>query len=649
MAHQSDLIAEDIHAYLKQQEEKSLLRFITCGSVDDGKSTLIGRLLWDSKMIFEDQLAALENDSKRVGTQGEKIDYALLLDGLQAEREQGITIDVAYRFFSTDKRKFIVADTPGHEQYTRNMVTGASTAEVAVILIDARKGVLTQTKRHSYLTSLVGIRHVVLAINKMDLVDYSQQQFDSIRQQYEDFAAALGFESITAIPLSALEGDNILQPSLNTGWYQGPTLMHYLETVKVVDDAATQPFRMRVQWVNRPNLDFRGFCGTIASGTIHPGDKIVVSSSGQSSRVAQIVTMDGDLPEAVAGQAVTLTLEDEIDISRGDLLATTETKPHYIDRFEAKLVWLQEEALLPGRSYLIKAGSTTTPAQVDAVNYKVNVNNLQQEPGKTLELNEVGICTFSANAAIPFDIYEDNRGTGSFIVIDRLSNATVGAGMLSAPLERATDSHWQTIDVDKQAHAALKRQTPKVLWFTGLPGAGKSTVANLVEKKLHSLGKHTYILDGDNLRHNLNRDLGYDDADQVEHIRRIAEVANILIEAGIIVIAPLVSPFRNERRMAREIFADGEFVEIHLDTPLELCEQRDKTGAYKKVRSGELSHIAGIDATYEPPEAAEYRFDGGTTSAEEIAVKIVQELFSEPYPIESPWYLFPPSERSAAW
>jgi len=634
MSHQSDLIAEDIHAYLKHQEEKSLLRFITCGSVDDGKSTLIGRLLWDSKMIFEDQLATLVCDSKKCGTQGERIDYALLLDGLQAEREQGITIDVAYRFFSTDKRKFIVADTPGHEQYTRNMVTGASTAQAAVILIDARKGVLTQTRRHSYLCSLVGIRHIVLAINKMDLVDYCEKCYRAILQEYERFAAGLGFESITAIPISALEGDNILQPSCSTGWYQGPTLMHTLETLQVADEAVSQPFRMRVQWVNRPNLDFRGFCGTVASGSVRPGDELIVTTSGQKSKVARIVTMDGDLPQAVAGQAVTLTLADEIDISRGDLLAAPQTRPHYIDRFEAKLVWMHEEALLPGRSYLIKAGSTTVPAQIDEVRYKVNVNSLQQEPGKTLGLNEIGVCAISANAPFPFDSYQENRGTGSFIVIDRLTNATVGAGMIDRALERATDSHWQLIDVDKQAHAALKRQVPKVLWFTGLPGAGKSTIANLVEKKLHSLGRHTFILDGDNLRHGLNRDLGYDDADQVEHIRRIAEVANILIEAGIIVIAPLISPFRNERRMAREIFADGEFIEIYLDTPLEVCEQRDQTGAYQKVRSGELSHIAGIDAAYEPPENPEYAFDGSKLSAEEIALTLVRDLFETGSQIE---------------
>jgi len=634
MSHQSNLIAEDIHAYLKHQEEKSLLRFITCGSVDDGKSTLIGRLLWDSKMIFEDQLAALECDSKKCGTQGERIDYALLLDGLQAEREQGITIDVAYRFFSTDKRKFIVADTPGHEQYTRNMVTGASTAQAAVILIDARKGVLTQSRRHSYLCSLVGIRHIVLAINKMDLVDYCEKCFNAILKEYQDFAAGLGFDSITAIPISALEGDNVLSPSVNTPWYSGPTLMHYLETVQIAEDSAQQPFRMRVQWVNRPNLDFRGFCGSIVSGIIHPGDEIMVSSSGETSKIARIVTMDGDLQQAVAGQAVTLCLEDEIDISRGDLLAAPQSKPNFIDRFEASLVWMHGEALLPGRSYLIKAGSTTVPAQIDEVKFKVNVNSLQQEPGKTLELNEVGVCTISANTPLPFDLYRNNRSTGSFIVIDRLSNATVGAGMIEAPLARATDSRWQSIDVDKSAHAALKRQIPKVLWFTGLPGAGKSTAANLVEKKLHSLGKHTYILDGDNLRHGLNRDLGYEDIDQVEHIRRIAEMAKILVEAGIIVLAPVVSPFRNERQMAREIFAEGEFVEIFIDTPLNICEQRDTTGAYQKVRSGELSHIAGIDANYEPPETPEFRFAGDSTPAEEIAVSIVKELFEDKPPIE---------------
>ena len=517
MSHQSDLIAEDIHSYLKVQEEKDMLRFITCGSVDDGKSTLIGRLLWDSKLIFEDQLAALEADSKKVGTQGEEIDYALLLDGLQAEREQGITIDVAYRFFSTDKRKFIVADTPGHEQYTRNMVTGASTADVAIILIDARKGVLTQTRRHSYLVSLVGIKNVLVAVNKMDLVDYSEERFNEICKEYEEFAIDLNFEEITCIPISALKGDNIIEPSgkleaisskldqnppasslqppaysSKTPWYQGQSLLHYLETVQVADNAAEKPFRMRVQWVNRPNLDFRGFCGTIASGTIHPGDEIVVPSSGQTSKIARIVTMDGDLDEGQAGQAITLCLEDEIDISRGDMLTTPLARPSHTDQFEAKLVWLHEDSLLPGRSYLLKAGSAVASAQVSELKRKVNVNTLQLEPGKTLEMNEVGICNISINKAISFDSYIDNRHTGNFILIDRFTNATVGAGMIEFPLRRATNIHWQSVTIDKQSRAELKGQQPKVLWFTGLSGAGKSTIANLVEKKLHSLGK-TYL------------------------------------------------------------------------------------------------------------------------------------------------------------
>ncbi|NOZ08556.1 MAG: sulfate adenylyltransferase subunit CysN, partial [FCB group bacterium] len=587
MAHQSDLIAEDIHSYLKVQEQKDMLRFITCGSVDDGKSTLIGRLLWDSKLVFEDQLAALEVDSKRVGTQGDEIDYALLLDGLQAEREQGITIDVAYRFFSTDKRKFIVADTPGHEQYTRNMVTGASTAEVAVILIDARKGVLTQTKRHSYLVSLVGIRNVVVAVNKMDLVDYNQQRFDTIREEYEQFARTLGFDQITCIPMSALKGDNVISSSEQTAWYQGPPLLQYLETVKITDIAAEKPFRMRVQWVNRPDLDFRGFCGTIASGTIHPGDEIVVPSSGQTSRISRIVTMDGDLDEACAGQAVTLCLDDEIDISRGDMLTTPLARPSHADQFEAKLVWLHEDALLPGRSYLLKAGSATATAQVSELKRKVNVNTLLLEPGKTLEMNEVGICNISINRAISFDPYTENRHTGNFILIDRFTNATVGAGMINFPLRRATNIHWQSIDIDQQSRADLKSQKPQVFWFTGLSGAGKSTIANLVEKKLHSLGKHTYLLDGDNIRHGLNRDLGFTDADRVENIRRIAEVAKLFVDAGIIVLTAFISPFQSERKMARDLLEEGEFIEIFVDTPLEICEQRDPKGLYEKARAGE--------------------------------------------------------------
>ncbi len=627
MAHQSDMIAEDIHAYLKAQEEKDMLRFITCGSVDDGKSTLIGRLLWDSKMIFEDQLAALEADSKRVGTQGENIDYALLLDGLQAEREQGITIDVAYRFFSTDKRKFIVADTPGHEQYTRNMVTGASTAGVAVILIDARKGVLTQTKRHSYLASLVGIKNVAIAVNKMDLVDYSKDRFDAICVEYETFAKDLGFDEITCIPLSALEGDNVLERSAVTEWYKGPTLLHYLETVQVADNTQDKPFRMRVQWVNRPNLDFRGFCGTIASGSVKPGDTVVVPSSGQSSKVAKVVTMDGDLNEAVAGQAVTICLEDEIDISRGDMLSDPESRPDFADQFEAKVAWLHEDGLLPGRSYLLKAGSATAPAQVSELKRKVNVNTLQLEPGKTLEMNEVGICNISITKAIAFDSYRDNQHTGNFILIDRFTNATVGAGMIEFPLRRATNVHWQSVDIDKDSRANLKGQKPRVLWFTGLSGAGKSTIANLIEKKLHSMGKHTYLLDGDNIRHGLNRDLGFTSADRVENIRRIAEVSKLFVDAGMIVLTAFISPYKSERSLARELLDDGEFVEVFVDTPIEVCEERDVKGLYKKARNGELKNFTGVDSDYEAPENPEIRVDGTSATAEELAEQIVIELF----------------------
>jgi len=627
MAHQSELIASDIHAYLKAQEEKGMLRFITCGSVDDGKSTLIGRLLWDSKLIFEDQLAALEADSKRVGTQGENIDYALLLDGLQAEREQGITIDVAYRFFSTDKRKFIVADTPGHEQYTRNMVTGASTAQVAIILVDARKGVLTQTKRHSFLVSLVGIRNIVLAINKMDLVDYSAERFSSIKQDYEEFATQLGFEQIACIPIAALKGDNVIASSPNTPWYEGQTLLGYLETVQVADDLADKPFRMAVQWVNRPNLDFRGFSGTIASGVIKPGDEVVVPASGQKSRVSRVVTMDGDFESAFAGQAVTLTLEDEIDISRGDLLADPMNRPEHADQFEAYLVWMHEETLLPGRSYLIKTGCTTAPAQVTDLKYKVNVNTLQHEPGKTLELNEVGICNLSVGKAISFDPYKENRATGNFILIDRFTNATVGAGMIKFPLRRASNIHWQSIDIDKQTRSEMKGQKPRVLWFTGLSGAGKSTIANLVEKKLHSLGKHTYILDGDNVRHGLNRDLGFTNADRVENIRRIAETAKLFVDAGLIVLVSFISPFKSERQMARDLLEKGEFVEIYVNTPLDICEERDPKGLYKKARAGQLQNFTGIDSAYEPPEAPEIVVNGGEISAEQLAEQIVRELF----------------------
>ena len=636
MAHQSDLIADDILGYLKSQEEKSLLRFITCGSVDDGKSTLIGRLLWDSKMIFEDQLAALESDSRKVGTQGGEIDFALLLDGLQAEREQGITIDVAYRFFSTDKRKFIVADTPGHEQYTRNMATGASTADVAVILIDARKGILTQTRRHSFITSLLGIKHVVLAVNKMDLVDYDQAKFDAIVAEYQEFSKDLGYQSITAIPLSALRGDNMIEASPNTPWYSGPTLLAHLETVQVEQDAIEKPFRLPVQWVNRPNLDFRGFSGTVASGTIKPGDEIIVTASGQTSTVKDIVTFDGNLDVAIAGQAVTLTLADEIDISRGDVLAQADAKPDFADQFEARIIWMHDDHLLPGRPYLIKMGAQVTNAQISDLKYKVNVNTLEHMAGKTLELNEVGIANISADKALAFDPYDDNRHSGRFIIIDRFTNATVGAGMVNHSLRRATNIKWQEMDINKQARAYQKGQKSAVLWFTGLSGAGKSTVANMVEKKLHAMGKHTYTLDGDNVRHGLNKDLGFTDADRVENIRRVGETAKLFVDAGVITLVSFISPFKSERQLARSLVEDGEFIEVFIDTPLEVCEQRDVKGLYKKARAGEIANFTGIDSPYEKPENAEIVVSTADQSAEQAAEIIVAKL--EEFGVLGAWY-----------
>jgi len=636
MAHQSDLIADDILGYLKSQEEKSLLRFITCGSVDDGKSTLIGRLLWDSKMIFEDQLAALESDSRKVGTQGGEIDFALLLDGLQAEREQGITIDVAYRFFSTDKRKFIVADTPGHEQYTRNMATGASTADVAVILIDARKGILTQTRRHSFITSLLGIKHVVLAVNKMDLIDYDQATFDRIVAEYQEFAKDLGYSSITAIPLSALRGDNMIEASPNTTWYDGPTLLSHLETVQVEQDAIEKPFRLPVQWVNRPNLDFRGFSGTVASGRIKPGDEIIVTASGQTSTVKEIVTFDGNLNEAIAGQAVTLTLTDEIDISRGDVLAQADAKPEFADQFEARIIWMHDDHLLPGRPYLIKMGAQVTNAQISDLKYKVNVNTLEHMAGKTLELNEVGIANISADKALAFDPYDDNRHSGRFIIIDRFTNATVGAGMVNHSLRRATNIKWQEMDINKGARAYQKGQKSAILWFTGLSGAGKSTVANMVEKKLHAMGKHTYTLDGDNVRHGLNKDLGFTDADRVENIRRVGETAKLFVDAGVITLVSFISPFKSERQLARSLVEKDEFIEVFIDTPLEVCEQRDVKGLYKKARAGEIANFTGIDSPYERPENAEIVVSTADQSAEQAAEIIVAKL--EEFGVLGVWY-----------
>jgi bifunctional enzyme CysN/CysC len=625
MAHVSDLIATDIGAYLKQHETKSLLRFITCGSVDDGKSTLIGRLLYDSKMIFEDQLAALEADSKKMGTQGQNIDFALLVDGLAAEREQGITIDVAYRFFSTDKRKFIVADTPGHEQYTRNMITGASTADLAVILIDARRGVLTQTRRHSYLVSLIGIKQVVLAINKMDLVNYSREVFDRILGDYTAFAAQLNIGKIIPIPISALAGDNITEKSGNTPWYHGPTLMGHLENVEVASLSRSAPFRMPVQWVNRPNLDFRGFSGMVASGTVHPGDLIKVMPSARQSRVARVL-IDGDLPYATAGQSITLTLDDEIDCSRGDVICGAEAPAEVSDQFETTIVWMNDTPMLPGRSYLMKMGTRTVTASVTTLKHKVNVNTLEQMAARQLELNEIGLCNISLDQPVAFDPYTENRDTGGFILIDRMSNETMAAGLIHFALRRAQNIHWQAVDLSRASHAAQKGQRACVLWFTGLSGAGKSTIANLVEKQLFALGRHTAMLDGDNVRHGLNRDLGFSDTDRVENIRRVGEVARLMADSGLIVLVSFISPFRSERQMARDLLPDGEFLEVFIDTPLAEAEKRDVKGLYKKARAGEIKHFTGISSPYEPPQDAEVRIDTTQLTAEDAAALIVAKL-----------------------
>ena len=623
------LISEDIDAYLETHQHKSMLRFITCGSVDDGKSTLIGRLLYDSKMIFEDQLATLEADSKKVGTQGQNIDFALLVDGLAAEREQGITIDVAYRFFATEKRKFIVADTPGHEQYTRNMITGASTADLAVILIDARQGVLTQTRRHSYLVQLVGIEHVVLAVNKMDLVGYSEETFKQIVADYTEFASSIGIDSFTAIPISGLEGDNITQVSENTPWYKGQALLDHLENVDlVVTRDQEKSFRMAVQWVNRPNLDFRGFSGQIATGTVKVGDTVRVVPSGKTSSIERIVTMNGDLTEAVAGQSVTLTLTDEIDCSRGDVLATAEDAPEVADQFEATIVWMDDEPLLPGRSYWLKIGTQMVSAHVQQPKYQVNVNNMEHLAAKTLELNGIGVAEVATDKPIVFEPYDVNREMGGFILIDKITNATIAAGMLHFSLRRSKNVHWQAIDVDREAHSRLKNQKPFVLWFTGLSGSGKSTIANEVEKRLHIMNRHTFLLDGDNVRHGLNRDLGFTDADRVENIRRIGEVAKLMTDAGLIVLTAFISPFRAERQMARAMLPEGEFVEVFVDTPLDVAEQRDVKGLYKKARAGDLKNFTGIDSPYETPSNAEIRINTTEMSAKEAAQHIVDWLFN---------------------
>ena len=622
----------DVKAWLAEQEQKELLRFITCGSVDDGKSTLIGRLLYESKQIFDDQLEALEHDSKRHGTQGKKIDFALLVDGLSAEREQGITIDVAYRFFSSEKRKFIVADTPGHEQYTRNMVTGASTADLAVLLVDARKGVLTQTRRHSYLAKLVGIRRFVLAVNKMDLVDYDEGAFEAIVADYRAFAGHTGITDWTAIPVSGLNGDNIMRRTDATGWYDGPTLLEHLDTVPIDATAdAQKALRMPVQWVNRPDQNFRGFSGQVASGSLRPGAEVRVLPSGRMTRVDRIVTLDGDLDEAVAGQSVTISFADEVDCSRGDVIAAAADPPEAADQFEATIVWMADEELLPGRGYWMKLGTQLVTAMVHEPKYEINVNTLEHLAAKTLGLNGIGVASIATDREIVFEPYavegsSPNKALGGFILIDKLTNATVGCGMIHFALRRALNIHRQHLDVSRETHAHLKGQKPAVLWFTGLSGAGKSTIANLVEKKLAARGRHTVLLDGDNVRHGLNRDLGFTEADRIENIRRVGEVARLMSDAGLIVLTAFISPFRAERQMVRQMIPEGEFFEIFIDTPLAEAEKRDVKGLYAKARAGELKNFTGIDSPYEPPEDAELRIDTTTMSADEAADLIVEKL-----------------------
>jgi len=612
--------------YILAQESKDQLRFLTCGSVDDGKSTLIGRLLYDTKLIFEDQLAALERDSKKYGTVGEEIDLALLVDGLEAEREQGITIDVAYRFFATTKRKFIVADTPGHEQYTRNMATGASTADLAVLLVDARNGLMVQTKRHAVIASLLGIRHVVLAINKMDLVGYSEEKFEEIRKDFETFANRFDFEGLQAIPMSARYGDNVTVNSDKMAWYSGPTLLAHLETIEVGEHVLKAPFRFPVQWVNRPNLDFRGYSGTVASGSVSVGDELVVAGSAKISKVNSIIGSDGETSAARAGEAVTITLEDEIDISRGDLLSSMAHRPEVADQLAAHVIWMSDELLLPGRPYLLKIGTRTVTATVSRIKHKINVNTFEHVAGRTLELNEIAFCNFALSSPVPFDPYEANHTTGSFILIDRMTNATAGAGMIDFALRRASNIHYQAMKVDKAVRAASNGQKPCVLWFTGLSGAGKSTVADLVEQRLQAMGRRTMLLDGDNLRHGLNQDLGFTAEDRVENIRRVAEVAKLMVEAGLITLVSLISPFRSERQLARDLMDDGEFVEIFVDAPLEVCEERDPKGLYKKARAGDLTNFTGIDSPYEPPESPELRLNTGQQKPEALADTVIALL-----------------------
>lgn len=607
-----------LKSFLAEQEQKTLLRFLTCGSVDDGKSTLIGRLLFDTKLIYEDQLAALENESRKWGTVGEDIDLALLVDGLEAEREQGITIDVAYRFFSTSRRKFIVADTPGHEQYTRNMATGASTADLAVVLVDARKGLLTQTRRHTFIASLLGIRHIIVAINKIDLVNYDRSIFEKIDEDFRAMSADMGFASITSIPLSARFGDNVTAPSPSMEWYNGPTLLGHLETVEFEDERLDSPFRFPVQYVSRPDLNFRGFAGTLAAGTVKPGDPVVVAKSGKLSTVKRIVTMDGDLDKAVEGQAVTLVLEDEIEVSRGNMLVAPEARPEVADQFAANIVWFSEDAMLPGRQFILRTETDRATVSVNDLRHRIDVNSFAHEAAKSLELNEVGYCHLSAQSPIAFDPYSDNRATGAFILIDRLTNATVGAGMIVHALRRASNVHWQAIDVDKKTRAEQKGQKAAVLWFTGLSGSGKSTIANLLEKKLLAEGRHSNILDGDNVRHGLNRDLGFTDEDRVENIRRVGEVSKLMVEAGLITLVSFISPFRAERQLVRDMLDEGEFVEIFVDTPFEDCAKRDPKGLYAKALRGEIKNFTGVDSPYEAPTDPDIHLQTSGKSPEEL-------------------------------
>ena len=627
MVHVSDLISEDIESYLAAHEQKELLRFITCGSVDDGKSTLIGRMLYESHMLFDDHLAALEADSKKVGTQEGEIDFALLVDGLAAEREQGITIDVAYRFFSTDKRKYIVADTPGHEEYTRNMATGASTADVAIILVDASQGVLTQTRRHSFIVSMVGVKRIILAVNKLDLVDYSEEVFNQIKSDYTNFAnEALTLEEITAIPISALKGDNIVESSKNTPWYDGQSVMEYLETVEVAASSQSRAFRMPVQWVNRPNREFRGFAGLIGSGCISTGDKIRVLPSGTESTVARIVTYDGDLELAGAGRSVTLTLTDEVDISRGDIITSADSPCSSADQFQVRILWMNDSAMMPGRQYLFKSNSQTSPMTLGRLKHRIDVNTLEELPAKVLDMNEIGVCNISLSSRIAFDPYDDDPVMGGFVIVDRMTNNTVGMGLIDFALRRADNIHWQSMDVTKQSRAEQKSQRPRLIWFTGLSGSGKSSIANILEKKLQAMGRHTITLDGDNIRHGLNRDLGFTKADRVENIRRVGETSKLMVEAGLICISSFISPFSSEREMVRGMMGEEEFVEVFVDTPLEVCEQRDVKGLYAKARAGELPNFTGISSPYEAPEDPEIRIDTTQLSAEEAAEQIIDYL-----------------------